>query len=86
MSSNGRRMQPEHKKRHVYKIRQLIGTVGAVLGSSHGLLHGLESISLEILSILDTAADTDQVVKDTDGLSLVPGNTSMCHAAGQLDE
>lgn len=69
-----------------------VGTVNAVavetvgLGCRSSLLEGLKDIVGEILSILDTAADADKVVKDTDGLTLVPRDTSVGHAAGNLNQ
>lgn len=65
-----------------------VDTIGeSVLGGLvDGKLEGLEHVVLEILGVFDTAAQSDKVVKDADGLSLVTGNTGVCHAAGQLDE
>lgn len=65
-----------------------VDTVGEpVLGGLvDGKLEGLEHVVLEVLGIFDTAAQSDKVVKDADGLSLVTGNAGVRHAAGQLDE
>ena len=64
-----------------------VGTVNTVgLGCGGSLLEGLENIVGEILSILDTAADTDKVVKDTDGLTVIPRDTGVSHAAGNLNK
>lgn len=60
-----------------------IDTVDAVLGGD-GLLQGLEHVILEVLGVFDTAADTYEVVKDTDGLALISGNAGVGHAAGNL--
>ena len=67
-----------------------VGSVNAVetvgLGSGGSLLDGLKDIVLEVLGVLDTAADADEVVKDADSLTLIPGDTSVSHAAGNLDQ
>lgn len=49
-------------------------------------LDGLEHILLQVLGVFDTAANPHEVIEDTNGLALVLGNTSMCHAAGHLHE
>lgn len=63
-----------------------VGTVGAVgaLGERDGKLQSLEDVVLQVLSILDTAAQPDQIVKDTDSLTLITGNTGVGHATGDL--
>lgn len=60
----------------------------AVLGAlaSNGSLEGLENIGGQVVGILDTAAETDKVVKDTNKLALLLGDTSVGHAAGKLDK
>lgn len=68
------------------KNSDYLNTVGAVLGRINGLFQSLEHVVLEILSLLNTTADSHKVIKDADGLSLVLGDTSVGHAAGQLDQ
>jgi hypothetical protein len=69
-----------------------VGTVDAIavktisLSCRGSLLEGLEDIVGEILSVLDTAADADEVIEDTNGLTLIPRDTSVSHAAGNLDQ
>lgn len=60
-----------------------VGAVGA-LGERDGKLQSLENIVLQVLSILNTAAQSDEVVKDTDSLTLVTGDTGVGHAAGDF--
>jgi hypothetical protein len=67
-----------------------IDAVGTVLLDSCclscGLLESLQDIGYQILSILDTAAHTYKIVKDTNRLTLIPRDASMGHAAGHLDK
>lgn len=84
----------ENQDRDIKDMRLVsVGTVGAIgaigtvsLGGGGGMLEGLEDIIGKILSILDTAADADKVVEDTNSLTLIPRNTGVSHAAGNLDQ
>lgn len=63
-----------------------VDTIGTVAVGSLGnsTLKSLENIVLEVLGILNTAAETDKVVKDTNSLTLLLRNTSVGHAAWHL--
>ena len=63
-----------------------VGSVGLAAGLGNSNVQSLESIADQVLRILNTAAKTDQVIKDTNSLSVLLGNTSMGHAAGHLNE
>src|SRR5690349_3268381 len=84
----------ENQDRDIKDMRLVsVGTVGAIgavgtvsLGRGGGMLEGLEDIVGEILSILNAAADADKVVEDTNSLTLIPRNTGVSHAAGNLDK
>lgn len=60
--------------------------IGGNLGDPHGLIDGLEHVILQVLCVFHSAADPHKVIKNTDGLPLIARNTSVGHAAGQLDE
>lgn len=64
-----------------------VDTVGDTVGGiGNSALKSLEDIGLEILGILNTARDADKVIKDTDGLALSLGDTSVGHGARNLAE
>jgi len=58
-----------------------IASVNTVSSLSHGTLQGSEDIVLQVLGILNTAADADKVVKDPHGLALVLRDAGVGHAA-----
>ena len=65
-----------------------VGSVNAIphlCGCGNSQIQCLQYVVPEILSVLNTAADAHQVVKHTNGLALVFGDTSVGHAARYLD-
>jgi hypothetical protein len=78
----------ENQGRDIKDMRLVsVGTVSAVsLGGGGGTLEGLEDVVGEILSVLNTAADANKVVEDTNSLTLISRNTGVSHAAGNLDQ
>lgn len=63
---------------------QAVAVLGAL--ASDGSLESLEDIGSKVVGVLDTAAKTDEIVKDTNQLTLLLGDTSVGHAAGKLDQ
>ncbi|CRK35398.1 hypothetical protein BN1708_006723 [Verticillium longisporum] len=61
-----------------------IGSIDLLLGDS--AIEGADDVADEVGSVLDTAADADEVVKDTNGLALVAGDAGVGHARRDLDE
>lgn len=60
-------------------------TVGH-LSARNSLLNSLLDIRDQISRILNTAGDSDKVVEDAGDLSLLLGNTSVGHGAGNFDQ
>ena len=56
------------------------------LGRDDGLFQGLQHVGKQIGFVLDAAADTHEVVKDTGGLALLFGDAAVGHGAGHFDE
>jgi hypothetical protein len=54
------------------------------LGAHDCFLKRLQDVCLEISSVFNSAAEADEIIKDTSGLPLVFGDTSMSHATGDL--
>lgn len=54
--------------------------------SRSSLLKGLSNVGNKVLSILNTNTQSDEVVKDTGGLTLVLGDTSVGHGSRNLAE
>lgn len=52
----------------------------------HRPLQRLQDIPLQVLGVLDAAADAHQVVKDAGGLALVGRDAGVGHAGGELDQ
>lgn len=79
----------KEKKRKLYAkvdARVILVAIGDNLGDPHGLVNGLEHVILEILCIFHPAANPHKIIENTDCLSLIARDTSVGHAAGQLDE
>lgn len=56
------------------------------LGTSNGQFKCLQHISVKVLGVLNTTADADKVIVNTGGLTLLPRDTSVGHAGGNLAE
>lgn len=65
-------------------ISVAVETIG--LGRGCSLLEGLENVIGKVLGVLNTAADADKVVENTDSLTLISRDTGMSHAAGNFDQ
>src|ERR1700677_4862125 len=58
----------------------------ANLWSHHSLHQGLQHVLLQIFRILNSTANPDQILKYTDPISALLGNTSMRHGARHFDQ
>lgn len=67
------------------RSRDILVTVGDTLGP-HGLFNSLKHVILEVRCVFHSAADSHKIVKNANCFPLVARNTSVGHAAGQLDK